>query len=935
MKNEVKLNIHMFYPEQLDKEISNNEHQALSKLLSLEYESLYSIEMFIAELKSRWTIIELIMKEQTASFLGYTLSDIAKVDNFFAKKFEKFGMEAVEVQKILRNIWMKTPCEDKRLDYELFVLVDNEFYEIVQERKKLISFEHISSPTGSSLEELKNNWEERRRHYAEQLQVDIDYLDNEAVDGNMFPSASGLFANPSPPDEHSDCSVLEFLNFWMPHLYPSPFNPVFVMPSESIMPNLGKGNLYIEFIQDENLQSDDELSIDIVKKMSFIKHCEYVNSIFEKFPCSSQWLNAYKMYFKNITERFGNWEKSNEKRFYAETNNVLKNALPELDKLVGIDELQKAYYISPLQRLKRANPDEQPQKSYLTRLVEMAKQINCEFVSQVNNEEHQNSYKIWYKSKDIILKYLKEYYRYFQPRYFYLLSPWKKTKHLEKQYFVQSFCSSTVHRKDFWDEQQLPIFFNSCKEYVLDKKCLVKRNLAFFSEGKVYFPNESILDDISDYDKLFEATGQLLPQYPTKPDWATVKQSLIHFEQYTEECYKNLFIRKEKSSPVFVGGNLGAFISKTVCLHQVRFYKLLGRYFEFFNNEKLLKSNKIGILIYLKRHFQEALSWSYGGGLYGKLANEELIQLENLIEKMIGPNSEKDIVSTAYTTIENEIEYFYALDENEKLNLQNREQAARIYERDSIITTICHNINGSIGSIKTNLDANVKNAPENIRFALKRALDGATMIGNMVATILKSYKYNKEKFLYDIENADTNDYSLEDIIYENLYIAIENIFSDDFRDEQKCFFSNETDKQNLQDIFYRLSTNEDIEAFINKNFMNMEIRIPQNFLNMKIGDKNGTATNTYVIVNEFMKNAFRALAYVQSAQRRFSLKASESDNQIIFEMKNTCTVTSNRYLQTKGYGGLITENIIKAFGELSKSYSEDGQLFSLKVIIHK
>jgi hypothetical protein len=136
---------------------------------------------------------------------------------------------------------------------------------------------------------------------------------------------------------------------------------------------------------------------------------------------------------------------------------------------------------------------------------------------------------------------------------------------------------------------------------------------------------------------------------------------------------------------------LGDFISKTVCLHQVRFYKLLGRYFEFFNNEKLLKSNKIGILIYLKRHFQEALSWSYGGGVYGKLTNEELIQLENLIEKMVGPNSEKDIVSTADTTIENEIEYFYALDENEKLNLQNREQAVRISERDSVITTICHN----------------------------------------------------------------------------------------------------------------------------------------------------------------------------------------------------------------------------------------------------
>ena len=102
-----------------------------------------------------------------------------------------------------------------------------------------------------------------------------------------------------------------------------------------------------------------------------------------------------------------------------------------------------------------------------------------------------------------------------------------------------------------------------------------------------------------------------------------------------------------------------------------------------------------------------------------------------------------------------------------------------------------------------------------------------------------------------------------------------------------------------------------------------------------IGNKNGTATNIYVILNEFMKNAFRALAYVPLDKRVFSIEAYDNEEQIIFEMKNTCSSEDKTDTRSKGFGGLITSNIIKAFGELKKTISSDGQQFSLKVIIQK
>ena len=120
MNNCCKVNLNLFFTDCDNKKITPEFQKSYELLASLPENSVEnSVEKFIAELESRLTLIQPILGEQTEVFLGYCQEDITKLSDFFAHKFRKFGMDAVEVQKILRRIWLATPCKDKRLNYDL------------------------------------------------------------------------------------------------------------------------------------------------------------------------------------------------------------------------------------------------------------------------------------------------------------------------------------------------------------------------------------------------------------------------------------------------------------------------------------------------------------------------------------------------------------------------------------------------------------------------------------------------------------------------------------------------------------------------------------------------------------------------------------------------------------------------------------------------
>ena len=267
---------------------------------------------------------------------------------------------------------------------------------------------------------------------------------------------------------------------------------------------------------------------------------------------------------------------------------------------------------------------------------------------------------------------------------------------------------------------------------------------------------------------------------------------------------------------------------------------------------------------------------------------------------------------------------------NEELAAAN----ASVVERDNIITTISHNIKGTIGSVITNLNG-LKGIVYQNRSALEGALRGVEIISNMVSDIQRGYKYTYEMFYDDICSPDHDGICFYDIVLWGTKIVIDSIFSDDFYEEQKRFFSDD-EKECLYGEYTSLSEGLDcLQEYINKNLASMEFRIPEHLLKTKIGNRNGTATNIYIVLNELMKNAFRALAQVPREKRVFSIEASERENDIVFVIENSCCPQSDQRVKGVGFGGLITSKIVAAFGRMEKTYSDNREYFTVQITVPK
>ena len=268
------------------------------------------------------------------------------------------------------------------------------------------------------------------------------------------------------------------------------------------------------------------------------------------------------------------------------------------------------------------------------------------------------------------------------------------------------------------------------------------------------------------------------------------------------------------------------------------------------------------------------------------------------------------------------------LDEKEKSAAE-----AKVEERDNILKTVSHNIKNLIYSVTENLSDGVKEAPDNIRNSLQMALSGARAIQNMVRNIQMAYKYTFEQFLYDInDNNHQEAYVLDDVISEVLDVVVENMFTDEFKNERQHFFENDVKMQNLKKVFYDLPQNKsEILDFVRTNLTRIKIDIDDQLLQSKIGNTYGSLTNIYVLLNEFMMNSFKALAFVAPEKRFFVLEGRVTENELIFIMQNSCCAESKDLLKAEGFGTFIANRIIESIGKVERKCSEE--LFTLKLVI--
>lgn len=473
MNNCCKINLDLFFTDWNNKQISPEFQRAYETLADQpENSEENSVEKFIAELNSRLALIQPILGDQTEEFLGYCQEDITKLSDFFAHKFRKFGMDAVEVQKILRRIWLATPCKDKRLNYDLYNCVNYAFELIVGPAKEKISFSEIPAPVDNKWETLVEDWKARRAYYAEQLQIDIDYLDSEAVDGTIFPSVSGLFAYPANP-KNNECCVLEFLNFWMPHLIQAVADK-----SESV------NNMFVT-----------------------TQLFEYVNSTLKNVYDPNNWLQPYKECFWDVAGHVLVWRTNNTEKLSGDLKKSLKKIQLALDSLANesekfVSETTEAFFAEKATAFFKTSKDEL-----------------CEFLSEYYKGLQPTHF--WQEPAREEGDGPQGIPGDTTPRIW-------KTPNDNGLYDDRCNPGYGDIYVNLW--HQLPNFVNACDEYIVkDARIYKSKDLEFYGNGeKVYFPNDTCVAAV--LQKWFRAFEAVRTPVPSSGD-------IAELEEYYQNCY--------------------------------------------------------------------------------------------------------------------------------------------------------------------------------------------------------------------------------------------------------------------------------------------------------------------------------------------------------------------------------------------------------------
>ena len=320
--------------------------------------------------------------------------------------------------------------------------------------------------------------------------------------------------------------------------------------------------------------------------------------------------------------------------------------------------------------------------------------------------------------------------------------------------------------------------------------------------------------------------------------------------------------------------------------------------------------------------------------MYGLLAQDELTQLKILIEKMIETNSEKDIESTAYTTIENQIKYFYALNENEKIKQEARETEIKYNTQREIFTNLNHSIKNLVGSVSKTL-SRTKEEHElstQVRRLINRASLGANLISAIANAISYSYRDDGDKWKEDLNPTYAAE-SLPRIIQCALFHAVPNILSGEnirlYSYEYNSYFPTQQEQEQAEVLWYQAYSDELKLNWINQNLFPMKFNIDQSVQSLRIGDKYSTFTHFFIFFNEIFLNTIKAVANVEKMLRKCDINIRVINHCISFELKNSSC--SNQIQEKNGFGHIIIENYCKKFEikDFKETYDTEGKMYQL------
>ena len=268
------------------------------------------------------------------------------------------------------------------------------------------------------------------------------------------------------------------------------------------------------------------------------------------------------------------------------------------------------------------------------------------------------------------------------------------------------------------------------------------------------------------------------------------------------------------------------------------------------------------------------------------------------------------------------INYFYELRKEEELKLKLLEVETKVKVQEDMFKTINHSIKNLMSSIDGALSRLERRLPSEQEFMcnlLKQAKQGVVIASDLANAITCSYRSTGTELWRNDLLAENANWSIRDILHDALNASIPHIFFrkySQYTQVSENYFSDENEAKYAEKLWYDLSDSNARLDWINKYLFHIKINDAE-IANCKVGNKYSTKTHLYILFNEILLNAVKAVSYVAKDQRMINIRLTYQNGDVCVDISNSANQNGGI---SGGYGRIIIDNY-KSMFNMSDFYS--------------
>ena len=264
--------------------------------------------------------------------------------------------------------------------------------------------------------------------------------------------------------------------------------------------------------------------------------------------------------------------------------------------------------------------------------------------------------------------------------------------------------------------------------------------------------------------------------------------------------------------------------------------------------------------------------------------------------------------------------------------VEEKQEQARIDEKNKIIADLSHSIKNLISTVIDPLEAMKKEHSDDSP-VIENALKGANLIREIVNAMNFSFKGSIDDFYCDVEkNTGKDALSLQDIVVQSLTYSIGHMFDGKyFGTFLRKYFPEKSLYQKAKTAWSEKSQGMNIEEiqFILKQHFFSDIKLNiTDAADLRIGNDKGSAIKFLILFQELVFNAVKYSAFVEKDKRFLHIHLTADSNRVVIKVENRYKKIVKA--KTSGLGLVIIENFAKLL-ETEPMIDKDEDIYSVKI----